>query len=299
MRKARYRLVVLAALLAVPVGCVRTTAPAATWATLATTDGATLARLSLPDGSHAYLQRIDVRRMRIEQVLGERDATQPAAGSYYPGAGSPRFTRITTGQVERDCRARFGATLFSAVNFAFFEEYDRSTRLSFPAKSHGTVLSGGSSGYGPVASPRADYYRGVTLKALAWTDQRVAVGSYDPATGAPLDAATDALVTYRYQDHPARALNADPPNRYQLLGTEGADHLLLLTVEHTTLDAAADLLRRRGATGDVLTFDGGVSTYLWQGSLGPLVPVTNQDGALPHYLCIHAAPVTATASAGR
>jgi len=103
-------------------------------ATLAATPAASLVRLALSDGSRAYLQRLDLRRMRIEQVVGPPDMTRPATpGAYYPGATSPRFTRIPPDQVQRDCRTRFGNTLFSVVNFAFFEEYDASTRLSFPA----------------------------------------------------------------------------------------------------------------------------------------------------------------------
>ena len=267
----------------------RATPSVAASTTLAAAAGASLVRLALSDGSQGYLQQLDMRRMRIEQVVGPRDPTRPATpGAYYPGSPSPRFTRIPPDRVEQDCRTRFGSTLFSVVNFAFFEEYDASTRLSFPAKAHGAVLSGGSSPYGPVAAPSAAYYRGVTLGALVWTDQRAEVVRYDPATGAPLNKAPDGLISYAYRDHPARALNGDPPNRYQLVGVNG-QYLLILTVEHATLEAAAEVLRTRGATGDILTFDGGVSTFLWQAAAGQLVSITNKDGALPHYLCIHAA----------
>src|SRR5690242_17712296 len=54
-------------------------------APVAHTDGATLDRIQLADGSAGYLQRIDVRKMRIDQVLGERDTTRPGgSGAYYP-----------------------------------------------------------------------------------------------------------------------------------------------------------------------------------------------------------------------
>jgi hypothetical protein len=81
-------------------------------------------------------------------------------------------------------------------------------------------------------------------------------------------------------------LSHDPPNRYQLLAPADPQHVLILTVEHATLDTAAAVLRSADATGQILTFDGGISTYLWQASLGQLVPITNSDGALPHYLCV-------------
>jgi len=256
----------------------------ATWTTIAAVDGASLAQLSLNDGSKAYLQRIDLQRMRLEQVTGDRDpGAAPDAGRYYPGADSPRFIRIPPGQAQRAC-----GTAFSVVNFAFFEEYDRSTRLSFPAKSRGTLLTAGSSPYGPVAAPADPYYRGVTLQALTWTGSAAAIAPYNPNNGAPLSdpAVVNGLVTYSYRDHPSYVLNHEPPNRYQLLALTDPQHLLVLTLEHATLDTGADLLRTQGVTGEILTFDGGISTYLWQSTLGQLVPITNRDGALPHYLCV-------------
>jgi hypothetical protein len=263
------------------------TADVASRATIAATDGATLTQLVLSDGSRAYLQQIDLRRMRIEQVIGDRDPRAASeAGRYYPGASSPRFVRIPPRQVRDECQT--ASTLFSIVNFAFFEEYDPSTRMAFPVKTHGTLLTGGSSPYGPVSSPGNVYYRTVTLQAFTWSDSGAAIAPYDPTHGAPLASSTvqDGVVTYRYRDHPSYALDNDPPNRYQLLALSDPQHLLVLTVEHATLDTAADLLRAHGAAGEVLAFDGGVSTYLWQATLGDLVPITNRDGALPHYLCL-------------
>lgn len=237
----------------------------AAWTTIATADGASLSRLSLSDGSHAYLQRIDVRRMRIEQVTGDRDpGAAPEAGRYYPGADSPRFIRIPPDRAQRACEASSGQSVFSVVNFAFFEEYDRSTRLSFPAKSRGTLLTAGSSPFGPVANPGDPHYRGVTLQALTWTGSGAAIASYDPKHGVPLSdpAVVNGLVTYAYRDHPSYVLNHDPPNRYQLLALSDPQHLLILTLEHATLDTGAGLLRSQGVAGEILTFDGGISTYL-------------------------------------
>jgi hypothetical protein len=254
--------------------------------TIATADGATLTRLLLSDGSRAYLQQVDLRRIGIEQVIGDRDAHAASeVGRYYPSTGSPRFTRIPPRQAQSGC----GTTnLFSIVNFAFFEEYDHSTRMSFPLKVHGTLLTGGSSPYGPVDAPSNAYYRTVTLQAFTWGDSGASIGPYDPGRGAPLDspAIQDGIVTYRYRDHPSYVLDHDPPNRYQLLALSDPQHLLVLTVEHATLDTAAGVLRAGSAAGEILAFDGGISTYLWQATLGELVPITNPDGALPHYICL-------------
>jgi hypothetical protein len=265
-----------------------TAAPAT--AVLSTVDGATLVRYRLAGGGTGYLQTIDVRTMRIDQVTGPPDGSQPAApGNYYPGGTSPRLRRISVDRMQESCRARFGVRTFSAVNFSFFEDYESSTQLSFPVKAGGVVVSAGSSPYGPVVGARHPYYRMVSLRVLSWDEHQARIGRYSTATGAPLNApeTRDALVTYLYTDHPAYALDADPADRYQVLGVRGTDHLLIATVVHATLDDAAQLLRRQGVHGDILTFDGGVSTFLWSAGNGTLVSITNKDGALPHYLCVH------------
>src|SRR5262245_28284307 len=82
----------------------------------ATVDGASLSSVKAGDG-RAYLQRIDLRRMRIEQVTGERDGGAAEKGRYHPDAGSPRFLRIPPAQVRTRCQSDG----FSIVNFAFFE----------------------------------------------------------------------------------------------------------------------------------------------------------------------------------
>jgi hypothetical protein len=191
--------------------------------------------------------------------------------------------------MQESCEGRYGARAFSAVNFSFFEDYQPSTQLSFPVKTAGALVSAGSSPYGPVPTARDPYYRMVSLRVLSWDEHQVSIGRYSTATGAPLNdpSVRDALVTYSYLDHPSYALGDDPPNRYQLLGVVGKDRLLIATVEHATLEDAAQFLRRQGAQGDILTFDGGVSTFLWSANRGVLVPITNKDGALPHYLCVH------------
>lgn len=282
------RWLVVAATMAVLAGCGHGNRPAApAMAPLSTMDGTALTEYRMADGTLAYLQTIDVRATAIDQVTGDRDAGAPAA--YYPGADSPRFRRITPAEMQHSCRDRYGTRTFSAVNFAFFEDYEASTPLSFPVKAGGSLLTGGSSPYGPVPGAKTAYYRTVTLDALSWNAREVRIEPYHPDTGAPLNGAvTDALVTYRYTDHPSYVLDHDPPNRYQLAGVRDDAHLLILTVTHATLADGAQVLRQHGVRGDIVTFDGGVSTYLWGAAQGDLVKITNSDGALPHYLCVHA-----------
>jgi hypothetical protein len=242
----------------------------------------------MSDGSPAYLQVIDVRTTRIDQVTAEWVIGPP--GAYFPGMDSPTFRRITAAQMQESCRGRYGAKAFSAINAGFFEYYEDRTTLSFPVKMYGAVRSGGSSQYGPVRDPKAAYYRTVTLRALSWDEHGVSITAYHPDTGAPLTGPVpDAIVTYLYSDHPSYVLDHDPPNRYQLAGLVDGTHLALLTVTHATLADGAKLLARQGVHGDIVTFDGGVSTYLWSAKQGELVKVTNNDGRLPHWLCIHTA----------
>jgi hypothetical protein len=223
---------------------------------------------------------LDLTKVRIDQVTGDRDSARAAGpGAYYPGTESPAFQRVTPDRMQRACRERYGSRTFSAVNFSFFEDYQPSTPLSFPVKASGTVVTGGSSPYG----------KGVTLRAVSWDAHGVTIAPYHPDTGAPLTGpAPDAVVTYAYTDHPSAVLDRDPPNRYQLLGALDATRLAILTVTHASLADGAKLLVQQGVHGDILTFDGGVSTYLWTAARGDLVKITNNDGALPHYLCVHA-----------
>src|SRR6266480_3508987 len=127
------RWVAVVAVVAALAGC--RSAPPADAAVLSTVDGTSLIRYAMPDGSPAYLQVIDVRTTRIEQVTGERDpGGAPAA--YYPGAPSPAFRQIGPAQVQKSCRDRYGANAFSATNLSFFEDYQASTPLSFPVKAN-------------------------------------------------------------------------------------------------------------------------------------------------------------------
>lgn len=286
-------------------GCSPTAGSAPTApATSATIDGAVLYRYPTnPAGGQgaAYVQVVDLRKIGVDQILGEREPGAPDPANYYPeGPGSPRFRRLTVAEMQKGCGARYGTRAFSAVNFSFFEEYDESTRLSFPVKTGGQVVTGGSSPYGPIARPADPYFRHVVLRALSWTEGRAEISAFDASDGSPLrrPELPEAVVTYAWSDHPSRALGGDPANRYQLLGTldndgrDGAESLVIATVTGSTLEAAAELLRRHGVTGDVLTFDGGVSTYLWSAAEGELVAPIGGTGAgapaLPHYLCLYA-----------
>ena len=56
--------------------------------------------------------------------------------------------------------------MISIINASFFEDYKSSTRLSFPIKLKGTLITAGSSPYGPIQKPAEPYYRTIQLKAL-------------------------------------------------------------------------------------------------------------------------------------
>lgn len=74
-------------------------------------------------------------------------------------------------------------------------------------------------------------------------------------------------------------------------GVKGDELLLIVTANQTTLDEAADLLRKLGVKGDIITVDGGRSTYLFNPQSGNIiVPQMSNLQAnptfrdLPHYL---------------
>ncbi|NJM76132.1 MAG: hypothetical protein HC852_10490 [Acaryochloridaceae cyanobacterium RU_4_10] len=260
---------------------------------LAAIDGATLDRLDLQNGNVAYIQTIDLRKVQLDQLMGEVDHTQTAKGTYYPSQNknsSPFFKRLTVSDIRNQYQKRYGAGIFSIINASFFEDYKVSSRLSFPIKLNGKVISTGNSPYGPIPSPADSYYRNIQLKALTWSDGQVAITNYNPTTGYPLNQPTvkNALVSYIYKDHPAYTLAKDPANKYHVLGILKPNQLAIVTVNRTTLESAAHLLRQKGVRDDLMTIDGGISTYLWNSKAGdlilPQVAEKEKVAALPHYL---------------
>ena len=265
-------------------------------------DGAVLEQISFDKQNKIYLQTIDLRRMQIDQIIGKAER-KGSKSLYYPslaGVSSPFFERLTTTAARSRYQEQHPPTVFSIINASFFEEYKSSTRLSFPIKLNGALISGGSSPYGPIQNPADAYYRRVTLKALVWDSNTVEITRYDPATGYPLNQpdVENALVSYDYQDHPAYVLADDPVNYYHVMGIveseeDKADNqLLIATAARSTLAQAAAILRQRGVTGTIMTLDGGISTYLWNVKAGnlvlPQVAAGEKVPALPHYLGIRA-----------
>jgi hypothetical protein len=264
-------------------------------------EGATLDRILLQKDNVVYVQTIDLQKMAIEQLTGEIDRRKGVKGLYYPDKrpeSSPFFIRLPATTVLQNYQKLQGKKLFSVVNASFFEDYERSTRLSFPIKINGKVITAGSSPYGPIEEPADPYYRSIQLKALTWKENQVSVIDYNPKTGFPLNQSNvnNGLVSYAYQDHPAYVLAGDPVNRYHVLGVIHGDQdkqvnqLLIATTNRATLKEAGNILRQRGVKSDLMTIDGGISTYLWTAKLGnlvlPQVAQGEKKAALPHYLGI-------------
>ncbi len=267
--------------------------PTSSYQPLAVIDGAGLYEKKLDNDNSAYLQVINLQKMQIDQLIGEVDDMGWHGGKYYKGeAGyySPFFKTKPFEEVTEEYQKLHGEGFFSLINCAFFEEHKPSTQLSFPIKVNGKVLTGGSSPYGPIAQPKNPFYSTIRLKALIWDDKEGYITDYDPVTGAPLNKpdVKNAIVSYQYGDHPAKILVRDRGNRYHVIGTMNADGisgdelLLIMTVDKATLDSAANLLRELGVKGDIITIDGGTSTYLFNHKIGNIIlPVSRK---FPHYL---------------
>lgn len=265
-------------------------------------DGAALYKQELTDGNEAYLQVINLHKMQIDQLIGEVDNMGLRQGKYYQGEGehySPFFQRKLFEEVTNEYKQLYSDAVFSIINCSFFEQYKSSTQLSFPIKLNGKVISAGNSPYGPISQPRDAFYSKVRLKALVWDDKQAYITDYDPTTGAPLNerGVQNAIVTYKYSDHPAKVLAQNQANRYYVIGTlnfdgiNGDELLLIVTVNQATLDEAADLLRQVGVKGDIITVDGGTSTYLFNSRMGNIMlpqSANPKDSPsfrnLPHYL---------------
>jgi hypothetical protein len=265
-------------------------------------EGALLYRRAISDGNEAYLQVINLKKIQIDQLPGEVDNMTLGDGKYYKGEGgyySPFFKMKLFDEVTDEYKQLYGDAVFSLINCSFFDQYKSSSQLSFPIKFNGVVLTGGHSPYGPVSKPADEFYRTIRLKALVWDEKGAYITNYDPASGAPLNQSNvqNAVVSYQYSDHPAKVLSKNQVNRYQVVGTldfdgvKGDELLLIVTANRSTLDQAADLLRQLGVKGDIMTLDGGSSTYLFNSQKGNLIlphPPNRGDSPtfrkLPHYL---------------
>lgn len=276
--------------------------PLSAYQPLQVIEGAALYRKELTNGNEAYLQVIDLRKMHIDQIIGEVDNMGQNQGNYYKGEGghySPFFKTKLFSEVADEYQQLYANNVFSLINCSFFEQYQSSSQLSFPIKLNGVVISGGNSPYGPVKEPKDKYYSNIRLKALVWDDKQAYITNYDQVSGAPLNqkAVKNAIVSYQYSDHPAKVLAQNLVNKYQVIGTlnkdgvKGDELLLIMTVNQTTLDEAADLLRKLGVKGEIITVDGGRSTYLFNAQKGNIIvpqlsnPQENPAFRhLPHYL---------------
>jgi hypothetical protein len=276
--------------------------PLASYQPLQVIDGAALYKKQLTNGNEAYLQIIDLRKMHIDQITGEVDNMGLNEGKYYKGEGgyySPFFQNKLFSEVAEEYQKLYGKNVFSIINCSFFEQYQSSTQLSFPIKLNGVVITGGTSPYGPIKEPKDKYYSNIRLKTLVWDDKQAYITDYNPISGATLNqkAVENAIATYQYSDHPAKVLAQNQANKYQVIGTlnkdgvKGDELLLIMTVNAATLDEAADLLRKLGVKGDIITVDGGRSTYLFNSQNGNIIvpQLSNlQENPtfrhLPHYL---------------
>src|SRR4028118_1803371 len=72
----------------------QTFTPPSSYQPIEAIDGAILYKQQLTDGNEAYLQVIDLRKMQIDQLVGEVDNMGLGQGKYYKGEGehySPFF----------------------------------------------------------------------------------------------------------------------------------------------------------------------------------------------------------------
>jgi hypothetical protein len=276
--------------------------PPNTYYPLDVIEGAGLYKTSLSNDNQVYLQIIDLRKMQIDQIIGEIDDMGIKQGKYYLNRAndySPYFQNKPFENIWQEYNLLYGKQVFSLINCAFFEEYKSSTQLAFPVKLNGQVMTSGSSPYGPSSKAINDYYKNIKLKALVWNHKSAYITDYDPKSGYPLNkqSVTNAIVTYKYSDHPAKVLGKNPKNKYHVIGTlnkdgvPGNELILILTVNQSTLDEGAELLRKLGIKGDIITIDGGSSTLINNPRAGALIipqPVNMKSNPfarnLPHYL---------------
>jgi hypothetical protein len=258
---------------------------------LDSTKGASLYKKNLEFNglnSIIILQVIDIQQVKIEQLASIPHGGVQPEGLYLNQKNlskSPFFKMYAYQNAIKQAQKRFEKKMWGLMNAAFFEQYGDSTQIAFPLKINGKIVTTGSSPYGPQRNPKKEYYKNTTLKALVWNETTVSIENYNTETGEPLtdQKIKNALVSYDYKDHPAKALYGDTPNRYHVLGTKN-NHLYMLTVDKTSLENAAQQLRALGISGDIMTIDGGVSVFIFNQKKGVLALPSNKEKKLPHYL---------------
>jgi hypothetical protein len=235
-----------------------------------------------------WLQWIDVRHIKIEQIALKSSNTTPTVGLYWQHetlSKSPYFKMITYRNIVSLSNNNYKNDCWGVMNAAFFEQYDDSTQLAFPIKINGDFVTAGSSPNGPQAKPKLSYYKNTTLKAFVWDDSTAAIQDYNVKTGYPLsdEKIKNAVVSYDYKDHPAKAIYDDPANRYHVLGVIN-NQIFMLTVNKTSLETAAKELRKIGVRSDIMTIDGGLSVFIHNAKVGTLEIPNGPKQRLPHYL---------------
>ena len=235
-----------------------------------------------------FLQVVDIQQVRIEQLASTPHEGAQPEGLYWDkkdASRSPFFKMYGYQNVIKNAQKKFEKKMWGLMNAAFFEQYGDSTQIAFPLKINGKIVTSGSSPFGPQKQPKKAYYKTTTLKALVWNGTTITIKDYSTQTGAPLTNSDvkNALVSYDYKDHPAKALYGDTPNRYHVLGAKN-NHLYMLTVDKTSLENAAQQLRDFGIDGDIMTIDGGVSVFIFNQKKGILALPSNKEKQLPHYL---------------
>ena len=264
-------------------------------------EGDAYALVEVPsDTGNVLVQYVDRRGAVVAQILGPATDRTPGPGLYHPTAPSPFVEMMPLADVVRQQAA--DPRLLAVLNGAFFETPgEPATQIAFPVAEAGTVVTGGSSPYGP-GRPGADDERwGRPLRALGLgsppgPDTTVSVVPYDPATGAPLaddGPFAEALVSYAPGSHPTRIAT-----RFHVLGALDADGdgrsevLLIATSDgRTTIQAPVRVLERLGVEPqDMIAIDGGASVFVWNRRAGTLHQPTPAGGRgpqdLPHLLTV-------------
>ena len=246
------------------------------------------------DTGNVLLQLIDLRRATVTQILGPVVEGGTDDSHFHPTAASPRVELMEMADVVRQQTA--DDRLLAVLNGAFFETPGEPTsQIAYPIVESGTVVTGGSSPYGP-GRPNAETARwGQPLRALGLADTVVHVVDYDPTTGAPLHqpAFAEAIVSLAPDAHPSRIAT-----RFHVLGAldgdgDGTTELLLIATSdgRSTIEPPQALLTRMGVAPDhQLVLDGGASVFVWNRRAGTLhqpAPAGGNDPQhLPHALAI-------------
>lgn len=236
---------------------------------------------------YSYVVGFNLKQVAFESIQALDSSKTAEKSLYLDGVLSPEFRRIDY----LDLIDQYPDSYL--LNASYFEQYEKSTPLSYPIFDQGKWITGGSSPFGPVKNPYNEYYSSIELLALAIDTHSARIEPFQQNQ----KPNSFVLVSQKWSDHPAKVIANNRKTRFLLLTTVDEDgdnknEWLLFSMGFGTIDQLALPLEELSENQQVMTLDGGSSVFFYHPQFGtqhrPMNMVSKNDedqsSRLPHYL---------------